>query len=497
VGDNEKIRRLQHASTRIYDLKGRMILPGLIDSHAHMLSLGLQDTILKLKELSKEDILALVKKTAEDTRKGKWIVGRGWDQNIWPGRRFPSRADLDGIVPDHPVFLERVDGHAAWVNTAALRLAGIGPATKDPEGGRIHRSVEGRANGILVDNAMPLVEKLIPPPDRQVKRESILRSVRKCLAKGVTMVHDAGIDAETASIYRELIEEDSFPFRVYAMIGWDDEGRDELLEQGPVLAHKDRLWIRSVKFYADGALGSRGAALLEAYSDDPGNHGILTMKEKDLEEMVAKVVGMGFQPCVHSIGDASARMLLDIYERQMKANPGTDMRPRVEHAQVVALDDIPRFGRLGVVASMQPIHCTSDMGWAEDRLGPERAHGAYAWRRLLDMGALVCSGTDFPVEPINPFYNLHAAVTRQDRKGRPQGGWYPENKMTLEEAMESYTLSGARAAFLEADLGSIEPGKFADFVVIDGDIRATPKDELHMLSVLMTVVGGEIVYERP
>lgn len=497
VGTAKEVLEDKCAETQVHDLEGRTVLPGLIDSHAHLLSLGLKGMRLELEGIeTPEEVAALVAKEAERLDDGEWILGRGWDQTLWPSREFPDRKLLDGAAPANPVFLKRVDGHAAWANSRTLEAASVGRDTPDPAGGKILRRKDGEPAGVLVDNAAEMVESVIPEPSRQERKRAIEMAVYKCLSTGLTMVHDAGIDAETLSIYRELIAQGEFPFRVYAMVMWDAEGRDEMLGRGPVVAFEDRLWLKAVKLFADGALGSRGAALLEPYSDDPANSGLLVMKEDELREAVHAVVEKGFQPGIHAIGDRGNRIVIDIYEEVLAKHSGEDLRLRVEHAQVLAPADIARIGKLGIVASMQPTHCTSDMRWAEKRLGPERAAGAYAWRKVMDSGALVASGSDFPVESHNPFFGLHAAVTRQDKEGFPEGGWRSGERMTLEEALRSFTIAGAKASFTEKDLGSIEPGKHADFVVLADDVFSMPPEKIYATGVVMTVVGGVEVFSR-
>jgi predicted amidohydrolase YtcJ len=497
TGTNREISAQKCDWTAVHDLEGRTVLPGLIDSHAHLLSLGLEDSILDLRgAASAQEVAAAVGGAAEKTPPGQWIVGRGWDQNLWPEKIFPTKELIDEPAGDHPAMLERIDGHAAWLNSRALELAGITSRTPDPEGGKIFKGKDGEPTGVLLDGAITPVERIMPPPSRKEKKEAIRKAVRNCLSVGLTMVHDAGIDGETAGIYRELIKENDFPFRVYAMIGWDSKDREDLLGQGPVAAWKDRLWLRAVKFFLDGALGSRGAALLQPYSDDPGNTGIVTMKEEEFAKAAERAVDMGFQPAVHAIGDRGVRVAIGVYSNIVKKYSHKDIRLRIEHTQVVSEQDIPKIGKLGIIASMQPIHCTSDMGWAGERLGPERAKFAYAWRKIIDSGAILASGSDAPVESPNPFWGIYAAVTRQDRTGRPPGGWYPENRMTLDEAVKSFTHMGARASFSESLLGSIEKGKFADFIVLDRDIFSIPPEEIFKVSVLMTAVGGKVAFRK-
>jgi predicted amidohydrolase YtcJ len=492
VGTEEKVLEGRCSSTRLHDLGGMTILPGLIDSHAHLLSLGLMDAQIDLVGVaSAREAAARVAEAVADAPAGGWIQGRGWDQTLWEGSAFPDRTLLDGAAPDNPVLLRRVDGHAAWVNSKALAAASIDRGTPDPDGGRILRDGKGEPTGILIDNAADAVRNIVPEPSRPEKKEAVRRAIARCLGEGLTMVHDAGIDGETLAIYRELVEEGDFPFRVYAMIEYTSDDSDDLLLEGPIVAWKDRIWLRAVKFYADGALGSRGAALLEPYSDAPETSGLLVTPEDELASGMERVAGMGFQPAVHAIGDRANRIVIDIYEKILVRHP--NCRPRIEHAQVLAPGDAARIGKLGIIAAMQPTHCTSDMRWAGDRLGPERVRGAYAWRDVMEAGALLSSGSDFPVEPSNPFYGLHAAVTRQDRSGRQFDG----ETMSLEEAIRSFTIACARASYTEELLGSIEPGKHADFIVLGKDPFGIAPEKLHALEVLRTFVGGKEVYTRP
>ncbi len=492
VGTAEEVLGRRCSSTRVHDMEGGVVLPGLIDSHAHLLSLGLMDTLVEMGGVaSAGKAAALVASAAADAPAGTWIQGRGWDQTLWEGSAFPDRKLLDEAAPDNPVLLRRVDGHAAWVNTKALEAASIDRETPDPDGGRILRDGRGEPTGILLDNAADAVRAIIPQPTRQEKKDAVRRAVARCLGEGLTMVHDAGIDRENLEIYRELVEEGDFPFRVYAMIEHGSGDADGLILDGPIVAWKDRIWLRAVKLYADGALGSRGAALLEPYSDAPETSGLLVTPEDELAAAIERVAREGFQPAVHAIGDRANRIVIDIYEKILVRHPNS--RPRIEHAQVLAPGDAARIGRLGIIAAMQPTHCTSDMRWAGKRLGPERVKGAYAWRDVMESGALLSSGSDFPVEPSSPFYGLHAAVTRQDRSGTRFDG----EPMSLEEAIRSFTIAGARASYTEELLGSIEPGKHADFIVLGKDPFGVAPETLHALEVLRTFVAGREVFARP
>jgi len=376
-----------------------------------------------------------------------------------------------------------------------MELAGVSVQTPDPEGGRILRYPDGRPTGVFIDRAMALVERFIPPPSEEDLERALELAIGECLRYGITSVHDAGVDRRTIERYRRFIDEGRFPLRVYALIGGVGETLEYFCRQGPLLGYGgNRLTVRAVKLYADGALGSRGAALLEDYSDEPGNRGLLIVSADSLARQVERVMACGFQVAIHAIGDRGNRAALDAIARAIERTGRRDLRPRIEHAQIVALEDIPRFRQLGVIASMQPIHATSDMYWAEARVGPERIRGGYAWRRFLDAGVVLAAGSDFPVEPVNPFLGLYAAVTRQDRSGWPPGGWYPDQRLRLQEAVRAFTLGAAYAAFEEDLKGSLEPGKLADFIVLDRDIFAVPERDIADVRVLETWLGGERVY---
>ncbi len=374
-----------------------------------------------------------------------------------------------------------------------MKLAGIDDDTPDPVGGKILRDDNGHATGVFIDKAMALVDRHVPKPDKNDYRQSLQSAVDTLVAEGITSVHDAGIDLTYAEAYLSLADDDDLDMRVYAMIGGADEVLDAIGE--PLLAYgDDRLEIASVKLYVDGALGSRGAAMIEPYSDDAENRGLAFWTQDELDDRVAKANNMGFQVGIHAIGDLGNRMALDAFDKVQQGKPSA-LRNRVEHAQIIVLEDIPRFADLGVIASMQPIHATSDKNMAEDRIGPDRILGGYAWRRLLDAGAVIASGSDFPVELSNPFLGLYAAVTRQDRDGAPKGGWYPDQALTRAEALHSFTLAAAYAASQEDRLGSLEPGKWADFIVIDRDYFTVPASEIDDIKVLQTWVGGEKVFD--
>jgi predicted amidohydrolase YtcJ len=478
-------------ATRKIDARGATILPGFIDSHGHMSSLGDSLEVLDLRGTKSElEIAELVRKAALGRKPGEWIRGRSWDQNNWPGRQFPTATAISAAAPNNPVYLTRVDGHAGWVNRRAMEIAGLTADAPDPRGGRLLRDESGQLTGVLIDGAQELVTRKISPPTPQQVRERLRRAALECARLGITTVHDAGVSAIELDQYRALIQDHKLPVRVYAMIGGEGELWREYLKRGPETG--ERLTVRSIKLYADGALGSRGAALKEAYADDPDNTGLLMMHASDIERVARDALAHGFQVNTHAIGDRANRIVLHGYAAAL-GGPN-DHRFRIEHAQVVSLDDIPMFEQYSIIASMQATHATSDMPWAEARLGPERVKGAYAWRRFLSLGVHLADGSDFPVEDPNPLWGFYAAVTRQDRSGIPAGGWFPDQRMTRGEALRSWTLEGAYAAFEEKIKGSLEPGKLADFVMLSDDITRISPAEILKTRVVMTVVGGEVVY---
>jgi predicted amidohydrolase YtcJ len=492
VGPSSELQRT-HAPVDMLGVLNATLLPGLTDAHGHLYGLGLSlDTVSLVNTKSFDEVLARVKERAAQTPKGDWVIGRGWDQNDWPVKEFPTAAMIDAAVPDHPVFLRRIDGHAAVANTAALRAAGVTAASKDPEGGRVIRDASGNPTGTFVDAAMDLVENHIPEPSAAQRKARVLAAAQNIAAHGLTEMHDAGIDAATIAAVRELIEEKRFPIRVYAMLGDNDALLRTWFAQGPLVDYGGRLTVRSVKLYADGALGSRGAALLAPYSDDRGNTGLMIAKPEHIEDVARRGRAAGFQINTHAIGDRGVRNVIESYAR---AGVVANDRYRVEHLQVIAPEDVARLVERGIIASMQPTHATSDMYWAEARLGPQRVLGAYAWRTILDAQGRLALGSDFPVEEVNPFHGIYAAVTRRDQAGTPAGGWYPNQRLTLAEAIRGFTSDAAYAAFEEQSRGTIEPGKLADFTVVDGDLYAMPAADLYKAKVRYTIVGGKIVYD--
>ena len=499
VGDAAGAARYRGAGTRTVDLAGRTVIPGMIDAHAHLFGLGQSLASVDLVgTTSYDEVIRRVAERARTVPRGRWITGRGWDQNDWPDQRFPTHEALSRAVPDHPVLLERVDGHAALVNAAAMRAAGLTAATADPAGGKIERDARRLPTGVLVDNAQALVERRIPEPTVAERRAIALAAVKEANRWGLTGVHEAGVGRDVIEAYEGLAREGRFTLRNYVMVsGSDDASLRHYLARGPQSGIAGgRLWVRAVKLYADGALGSRGAALLKPYSDDPRNSGLLVTPEARLREVARRAYMAGFQVNTHAIGDRGNRIALGVIESAVGPNGGgRDHRWRVEHAQVLDGADVARFARLRAIPSMQASHQTSDMPWAEQRVGPERVTRAYAWRSLLNTGVIVPNGSDFPVEQVNPLLSFHAAFTRQGPDNAPPGGWHPEQRMTREEALKSMTIWAAHAGFQEKELGSLAPGKYADFVVLDQDIMQVAPEAVLKTNVVSTWLGGTAVYE--
>jgi predicted amidohydrolase YtcJ len=503
VGSDAEAKALAGPSSEVIDLHGETVLPGFTDAHAHLLGLGeMLQRVNLAGSASYDEVVARVKAWATDVKTGEWIQGRGWDQNRWPVKEFPTHEALSRAFPNNPVVLDRIDGHALLANARAMELAHVTATTPDPTGGRIVRLASGAPSGVFVDNAKGLIERAVPPPTRAATRKAILAAVAEANRWGLTGIHDPGEDAETVSIFEELAKAGEYNLRNYVMLsdpgepGSSTAMSNPYIQRGPQSALYDgHLWIRAIKLYADGALGSRGAALLAPYSDDAGNSGLLVSRPEHIEAWAEWALAHGFQINVHAIGDRGNRIVLDAFDSALRRLPKADHRFRIEHAQVVSPQDIPRFAKLGVIPSMQATHQTSDMRWAESRVGPERIRGAYAWRSLLNTGVIIPNGTDFPVEEVNPLLTFHAAVTRQDPTNWPAGGWYPEQKMTRQEALQSMTIWPAYAGFQEAVLGSLTPGKYADFVVLDRDITQVPDNEILGARVISTWIGGKRVYE--
>jgi predicted amidohydrolase YtcJ len=470
------------------------VTPGLIDAHLHLEGLGRRERTLDLVGTgSLADILTRVADYASAVAGTGWILGRGWDQNDWPDRKWPTAADLDAVVPSRPVSLERIDGHALWLNSAALEAAGIGPETQDPEGGRIVRDEEGNPIGILVDQAAGLAEEAIPDPEREERRAALLAGAWACARGGLTMVHDMGVDRETVEIYRELAEAGDLPVRVYAYIAGAGDLLQEYIESGPEIGAM--FSVRGVKLFADGAMGSRGAALLEDYADDPGNRGLVVMQSDRIEAITRRCLEAGLQVATHAIGDRANRLVLDAYERALAAVPtARDPRLRIEHAQHLHPHDVERLSRSGVIASMQPTHCTSDAPWVTARLGAGRLRGSYAWRSLLDSGTVLAFGSDAPVESERPVLGLEAAVRRADPEDGGDEPFLPEESVSIAEALAAFTRGAAHASYDEGRLGMLRPGFAADLVIWTADPLDVPAAELDALMPARVIVGGRTVF---
>ena len=480
------------------DAQGKTLLPGLIDAHGHVFELG--EIASGVDLFGATSLGGAVRAVAEFSRahpKNAWIVGYGWNQEVWKLGRFPTAAELDAVVNDRPVLLHRVDAHASWVNTKALEMAGIGKDTPDPAGGKIERDANGKPTGVLVDSAMELVNKVVPLPTPAQARGTLDNALAALAKVGLTSVHDAGIKVAQDDLYRDYADHGKLTTRVYAMIGDTAGDFDELSREGPLKSYANDVYaLAAVKLYSDGALGSRGAALMSPYSDMPSTKGLLFNSNDEMLSKMNKAMRAGYQVNIHAIGDAGNRQILDAYAQLIPKYNSGQLRHRIEHAQVVALEDIPRFKALGIIPSMQPTHATSDQNMAEHRVGPQRIKGAYAWRTFLDQGSRIACGSDFPVESPNPFEGLHAAVTRQNNAGVPAGGWYKNQAMTMTEAFRCFTLDAAYAANQENVIGSLEPGKWADFILIDRDVFKVAPEQIGKTVVLQTWMGGKRVYKR-
>ncbi|HET9425085.1 MAG TPA: amidohydrolase [Gemmatimonadaceae bacterium] len=499
VGSDREAMVHRGPTTQVVDAGGRTVVPGIVDAHAHLLGLGYSLANVRLADTrSYDQVIQRVVDRLATAPPGRWIQGRGWDQNKWGDTRFPTHEALTRVSPNNPVVLERVDGHAILVNAAAMKAAGVTAATRDPAGGRIERDAKGEPTGVFVDNASALIERVIPAPTKADIREATLAAIRESQRYGLVGIHDAGEPKAVIDVFEEMARAGEFGLRGYIMVGDEPNAISHYLARGPQSALYDgRLWIRSIKLYSDGALGSRGAALLDPYADDPKNSGLLVSAPEHIRDVATRGLRAGFQVNTHAIGDRGNRIVLDAYEAALTAVPASDHRFRVEHAQVLNFADIPRFAKLGVIPAMQAVHQPSDMNWVPTRLGYARSLGAYAWRALLNTGVIIPNGSDFPVERVNPLYSFHAAVARTDDNDWPPGGWLPAEKMTREEALKSITIWPAVAAFQEQLMGSLTVGKYADFVIFDQDIMRVPEDQILKTGVIATYIGGKAVYQRP
>lgn len=495
-GKQELLRRYPRA--RRLDVGAATVVPGLIDSHAHVFELGFNRIRADLTGArSKAEALQRLRDFAAHLQPGQWLLGYGWDQNDWLDPRFPNAEDLDTEFSDRPVWLQRIDGHAGWANSAAMSAVGRDLSGDwQPDGGRILRDDHGKPTGIFIDDAMALLEKARPPLDAAATERALTLGMQAAVAEGLTGVHDARVDMSVLRAYQRLADRNQLPLRITAFADGDGDVFELLCREGLYQHPSGRLKLRTVKLYADGALGSRGAAMLEDYSDDHGNRGLLRMSPDAMRTAIAKAKRCGVQVATHAIGDRGNRQVLDLYEQALGADARRgDPRWRIEHAQIIAAQDLPRLAAMHVIAAMQPTHATSDMPWAEQRIGPARINGAYAWRQLRDSGARLALGSDFPVESADPRLGLYATVTRADADGKPLGGWHPEEKLTAFEALRGFTLDAAYAGFAEGEVGSLAVGKRADFVVLEQDPLAVEPGQLRDLKLLGTYVDGATVWK--
>ncbi len=501
VGSNAEAKELQTDQTRIVDLRGRTVVPGLTDSHVHIFGIGERELTLNLEGTNTlEDFFAKVKARVAQTPRDKWVTGRGWIETFWKPPKVPTRADLDKIAPDNPVFLTRADGHAAVVNSAALKLAKIEKNTPDPFGGQILKT-NAEPNGMLLDNAMDLVEKNIPKPTEADKEKALLVGIEREIKLGWCEIQNAGSHKDDVDLIKKAFESGKIKIRLINCVFGPGEDAQNFLKEGATLnAFSQRFTQRTIKVIFDGALGSRGAALLKPYNDGSETSGYLTEKPEELKPMFEEALRRGIQVETHAIGDRANRMILDLYEAAFKAVPPDqrkikEPRWRVEHAQIVDPVDLPRFANLGVIPSMQPSHAISDLFFAPKRLGMDRLAGAYAWQSFLKSGAIICGGSDAPVERGEPMIEFYAAVARKSIKGESGPGWHPEQAVSREDALKMFTLWPAYAVFEEKDKGKIDIGMLADFTVLSADVMKIPEPEILKTRTEMTIIGGEIVYD--
>ena len=472
------------------NLDGAFVYPGWIDAHCHFFGYGMNLNAVDVAGTSSvEEIIAQLK-AHQEKHPGEWITGRGWDQNDWEVKDFPDRHMLDAHFPDTPILLRRIDGHAAWANTRALELAGVKASSK-VDGGSVLLK-DGKASGILVDNAIGLVGKIIPPPTREEMSQALLEAQQNCFSVGLTSVNDAGISREVVELIHEQHESGKLQIRINAWLSPSEENFSHFVEKGPW--QTDHLSVNTIKLFTDGALGSRGALMIEDYSDDPGNRGLLVSPLDELEKHMRRAYENNFAVATHCIGDAANRKTLKLYAKVLGEK--NDRRWRIEHSQIIHPDDFHYFGDYTILPSIQTSHATSDMYWAEQRVGPQRIKGAYAYKQLLDENGWLPNGSDFPVERINPLFGFYAGVARKDQKGWPEEGFQMENALSREEALKAMTIWAARAAFEEELKGSLEAGKLADFVVTCKDLMTAPENELFSMKVVSTWSGGQEVYKR-
>ena len=507
TGERAELDQYIGAQTQTIDLKGAALYPGFIEGHAHIMGVG--QNLLNVDLMGVESFGEIIEKVAErasQTAPGEWIIGRGWHQDKWinmPESAFngyPVHDALSIAVPNHPVFLKHASGHMALINAKAMDIAGITRNTSNPDGGEVIKGLSGEPTGILNETAQSLATRFIPEETDAMYEQALALAVDECVKNGITGLHQAGSSKRDIELFKKFAKEDRLNIRLYVMLnGRDDALLDEYFEKGPELDSNYQVIVRSVKLYSDGALGSRGAWLLAPYTDAPTEYGHNVTPMERIRQVTLSAAEAGFQVCTHAIGDRGNREVLDIYEEAFQLYPELtkDHRFRIEHAQHIDGEDIPRFASLNVIPAMQAIHMSSDRPWAIDRLGRERiVEGAYVWQKLLQQGSRIVNGTDAPVEPINPLACYYASVTRKTLKGNPENGYEPEQKMSREQALISYTRDAAYGAFMDKVTGTIEQGKLADFTILDKDIMTIEEDEILKTSVVMTVIGGEIAYQK-
>jgi hypothetical protein len=495
VGTNAEVRALATARTRVIDAGGRLVVPGFNDAHVHFIDGADQLVAVNLRGARDErDLARLLADHVKRLPKRRWVLNGYWDHESWPSKALPTRATIDAVTPDHPVFVQRLDGHMGVANSLALKLAGITRETQDPEGGTIVRDASGEPTGLLKDNAMSLVFRVVPPPTVDDVMERARAGLRHAAEHGVTTIQDLTASATELSVYQTLRERGELTARIYSTQG---HGIDGLVSAGVRTGFGDD-WIRigGIKLFADGSMGSGTAAFFEPYADDASTKGLLIQSPEELEKRMREADAAGFQLVVHAIGDRANAIVVDAIEKLERANGRRDRRARIEHAQVVRDADKARMARLGIIASIQPSHCIDDMRWAENRIGRDRCAIAYDFRSFVDAGVRVAFGTDWFVEPLDPMIGLYAAVTRQFPDGTPAGGWFPEEKLTMAQAIEYYTMGSAYAQFAEQSKGSITPGKLADLVVLSRDVFTVPAREILETKPVLTMVGGRVVFDR-
>lgn len=503
VGSNADAKKYVGKATRVVDLKGATVVPGMTDAHCHLTGIGQREMNLNLEgTTSLEDFLSKVKARVDQAKPGEWITGRGWIETFWKPQAFPTRWDLDKVAPNNPVYLTRADGHGAVANSAALKIAGVDRNTPNPFGGEISKDKNGEPNGMLLDRAHDIVTRHIPQPTEADLERAVVLGVERSIKLGWCEIQDAGGSYEDVARMRKLYEEGKLKLRIYKAVYGPTRDSQRLLTEGPLLGlYGNRFNVRTIKVVMDGALGSRGAALLAPYSDKPDTSGFLTAKPEEVEPMLVQALKQGIQVETHAIGDRANRVILDLYEQALKTVQSDkrkirEPRWRVEHAQIVNPADIPRFAKLGVIPSMQPSHAIGDLFFAPARLGIERLKGAYAWQSFIKSGVIVPGGSDAPVERGEPMIEFYAAVARKSMKGESGEGWHPEEAVTREQALKMFTLWAATAAFEEKLKGTIEPGKLADLTILSADIMQIPEAEILKTHCAMTVINGEIVYEE-